>query len=60
MEDKYVRVANYHHGTLESVAEIMSASGIENFQKSKDILFGDALALMKLKIMKSYFPTLKF
>src|SRR5690606_31913551 len=33
VEEKYQRVRNFHHGTLESVAEIIGAAGIKNFRE---------------------------
>ncbi|MBK24216.1 MAG: FMN-binding glutamate synthase family protein [Halobacteriovorax sp.] len=33
VEDKYVRVANFHHETVHAVAEILAAAGIDSLSK---------------------------
>lgn len=33
VEDKKQRVANYHHGTIESFVELLASSGLDNFNK---------------------------
>ena len=49
VEDKYVRVANYHHGTLESVAEIMCASGVTNLSEIKRHLIWRRISFNEIK-----------
>ena len=56
VEDKYVRVANYHHGTLESVAEIMCASGVENLSDIKRHLIWRRISFNEIKNYEELFP----
>ena len=56
IEDKYVRVANYHHGTLESVAEIMCASGVEKLSEIKRHLIWRRISFNEIKNYEELFP----
>lgn len=56
VEDKYIRVANYHHGTLESVAEIMCASGIQHLAKIRRHLIWRRISFNEIKNYEELFP----
>jgi glutamate synthase domain-containing protein 2 len=56
VEDKYIRVANYHHGTLESVAEIMCASGLTNLSEIKRHLIWRRISFNEIKNYNELFP----
>ena len=56
VEDKYVRVANYHLGTLESVAEIMCASGVEKLSDIKRHLIWRRISFNEIKSYEELFP----
>lgn len=56
IEDKYVRVANYHLGTLESVAEIMCASGIDSLEKIGRRHIWRRISFNEIKNYEELFP----
>jgi len=56
VEDKYIRVANYHLGTLESVSEIMCASGIKELKEIKRHLIWRRISFNEIKNYEELFP----
>ena len=56
VEDKYVRVANYHQGTLESVAEILCAAGISNIKNLNRKHIWRRISFNEIKNYEELFP----
>ena len=56
VEDKYVRVANYHQGTLESVAEILCAAGISDIKNLNRRHIWRRISFNEIKNYEELFP----
>jgi len=54
--DKAVRVANYHHQTLEAVEEILAASGIHHLHELNRSLIYKRISLGEVKTFADIYP----
>ncbi len=56
VEEKYQRVANFHHATLESVCEILAAVGIKEISKLKRHHIMRRITSIEVKSYQELFP----
>jgi len=59
VSDKKVRVANYHHNTVESFVELMAAAGISDVRKLNRTLIWRRVNMTKTVCYNNFFPYLK-
>lgn len=56
VEEKYMRVKNFHHSTLESVAEILAAAGIDDLSKLRRSHIWRRISFNEIKNYEDLFP----
>jgi glutamate synthase domain-containing protein 2 len=56
VEEKYLRVKNFHHGTLTSVAEIMAAAGIDDVSKLNRSHIWRRISFNEIRNYQQLFP----
>lgn len=56
VEEKYLRVRNFHHGTLESVAELLAAAGVKDLSELKRSHIWRRISFNEIKSYEDIFP----
>ena len=59
IEDKKVRVANFHKNTVESFVELMAASGIDSPTKLNRHQINRRIFMNKVKTLEEIYPSIR-